>query len=344
MSGAAREGFEAVARDNERFLKLELVHQLFFGILSKAAHHMEHTKAQSLWLKPLFDALSLGAAHWAGAACIEINFKQGALGKALSVIQDRWKGEHGSRSMIAPLRSSAHVIACLLGPCCAPAATAIANSEWEGAGWKGHVEPALKKLCSSDLAKLDHAVEEARSPLLRHGGWGDVAAKRQQSIAFPESQRFDSNVEKIIAQQAAMASALSLWKLEGAQQFLLVSAVAARLAALAAQSADVERSCKAHKLTHTKAHNHLKSSSVRNLIFDCVSLRLLARAQGADAAKASIDVSDFLSQALDDEAEEVVEEEEAADVGRAEDKGGVTQFDDIEEGDEELMQELTRRC
>ena len=78
----------------------------------------------------------------------------------------------------------------------------------------------------------------------------------------------------------------------------MLAPVAVRLAVVAIQSADVERSCKAHKIIHTKARSRLYTKTVQQLLFAYINLRLLS--------KCTAEMGDFLMQSLsacDDEQE-----------------------------------------
>ena len=68
------------------------------------------------------------------------------------------------------------------------------------------------------------------------------------------------------------------------------SVIAIRLSALAAQSANVERVCKAHGVVHSKVRNRLKHESVLMLLFCYVNLRLLRK----DNTK----IAEFLESAI----------------------------------------------
>ena len=74
------------------------------------------------------------------------------------------------------------------------------------------------------------------------------------------------------------------------------------------QSADVERSCKAHKIIHTKARNRLYTKTVQLLLFSYINLRLMN--------KCTAEMGDFLTQSLsacDDEQELAAGERETTD-------------------------------
>jgi hypothetical protein len=132
-----------------------------------------------------------------------------------------------------------------------------------------------------------------------------------------------------------MVSTENLWKLDGMQQFPLIAPIATRLAVLAVQSADVERSCKVHKIIHTKSRNRLQNKTVRNLIFDYVNLRLLSRVKNEEEAKASMAVSDFLSNAFDDNAEEDNTSDD--EVTEVDENGAPVTFDVIDEEDDAIL-------
>jgi hypothetical protein len=72
----------------------------------------------------------------------------------------------------------------------------------------------------------------------------------------------------------------------------MLAPVAARLALVAVQSADVERVCKAHKIIHTKARNKLYTTTVQLLLFTYVNLRLLNKCTDMG------DMADFLLESL----------------------------------------------
>jgi len=60
---------------------------------------------------------------------------------------------------------------------------------------------------------------------------------------------------------------------------------------IAVQSADVERSCKAHGLIHTQVRNRLKNKTVQKLLYLYVNLRLLKKME----APPDIFLSEILS-------------------------------------------------
>ena len=117
-------------------------------------------------------------------------------------------------------------------------------------------------------------------------------------IRPPEDMVFANKVERVIWQQKKMGQTANDWQLTGGTQFPFLAPVAVRLAVVAIQSADVERSCKAHKIIHTKARNKLYTKTVQLLLFTYINLRLLN--------KCTAEMGDFLMQSLsacDDEQE-----------------------------------------
>ena len=126
-------------------------------------------------------------------------------------------------------------------------------------------------------------------------------------IRPPENMVFANKVERVIWQQKKMGQAVNDWQLTGGSQFSLLAPVAVRLAVVAIQSADVERSCKAHKIIHTKARSRLYTKTVQQLLFAYINLRLLNKCT---------EMGDFLMQSLsacDDEQELAAGERETTD-------------------------------
>jgi hypothetical protein len=128
---------------------------------------------------------------------------------------------------------------------------------------------------------------------LRHGAWGDLIKLRKQELELSDDElsKFENPVERVIWQQKKMRSTVSNWQLTGASQFPFLAPIAVRLALVAIQSADVERSCKAHKVIHTKARNRLYTKTVQMLLYTYINLRLLN--------KCTTEIGDFLTQTLE---------------------------------------------
>ena len=95
---------------------------------------------------------------------------------------------------------------------------------------------------------------------------------------------------RVIYQQKKMGRTVEDWQLIGETQFPKIAPIAVRLAVVAVQSADVERTCKAHKIIHTKARNRLYTTTVSLLLSTYINLRLLN--------KCTKDMGDFLTQTL----------------------------------------------
>ena len=77
--------------------------------------------------------------------------------------------------------------------------------------------------------------------------------------------------------------------------------IAIRLLTMATQSADVERTCKVHKLVHTKARNRLSNATVTQLVYCYVNLRLVKKMETEEKGKsfdADDDLEDFLYSSL----------------------------------------------
>jgi len=143
---------------------------------------------------------------------------------------------------------------------------------------------------------------------LRRGSWGEVIEHKQMLIRPPENMVFANKVERVIWQQKKMGQTVNDWQLTGGSQFSLLAPVAVRLAVVAIQFADVERSCKAHKIIHTKARSRLYTKTVQQLLFAYINLRLLN--------KCTAEMGDFLMQSLsacDDEKELAAGERETTD-------------------------------
>lgn len=88
----------------------------------------------------------------------------------------------------------------------------------------------------------------------------------------------------------------------------MLAPVAVRLSFVVVKSADVERSCKAHKIIHIKARNRLFTKTVQLLLFVYMNMRLLY--------ECTVEMGDFLMQspsACDDEKELAASELETSD-------------------------------
>ena len=198
------------------------------------------------------------------------------------------------------LKKSAHVLATFLDPYTTPPAATLPI------GWESECRAALSKFYEG--SQLESAVDELKELVLRRGSWGKVIEHKQMLIRPPEDMVFANKVERVIWQQKKMGQTANDWQLTGGTQFPFLAPVAVRLAVVAIQSADVERSCKAHKIIHTKARNKLYTKTVQLLLFTYINLRLLN--------KCTAEMGDFLMQSLsacDDEQELAAGERETTD-------------------------------
>ncbi len=140
------------------------------------------------------------------------------------------------------------------------------------------------------------AKDEYYQMIMRHGYWGDHIKALQQSIVPPEDKHFETPIDKVIWQQDQMLPTSNAWSVTGTTELPHLGPVAVRFAVLAVQSANVERVCKAHGVIHTKSRNRLKNSTVQQLLFCYVNLRLLSNVEST--------VADFLLDAINNELED----------------------------------------
>ena len=132
--------------------------------------------------------------------------------------------------------------------------------------------------------------------------WGEEINLRQNTIKLnaEECASCTYHVEKEIMRQKKMLLDGSIelgWDIIGetcySQQF---HDLGKRAISLAIQSADVERSCKAHGHIHTNVRNRLKNKNVQKLLYLYVNMRLLRKAYDPP--------QNFLNAIIDDDLDE----------------------------------------
>ena len=155
-------------------------------------------------------------------------------------------------------------------------------------GWQDDARSILGKFLSR--ADVESGIEEIRVLLLREGPWGKIINDLQSSIRPPQGHTMNAVQLEVWKQKRMLRSTINLWKIEGAAQFKFIPMVAVRALSMTIQSADVERSCKAHKVIHTKARNRLKNRNVFMLLYTYLNLRLVNKVKD--------ELQDFLEQAL----------------------------------------------
>jgi len=97
----------------------------------------------------------------------------------------------------------------------------------------------------------------------------------------------------------------TLWQVCYRDQFPKLEEVAVRLCNMSTQSANVERCCKVHKITKSKARNRLGNNNVFMLCYCYVNLRLLNKLEKKSGLDTStLDFEDFLASAINEELDE----------------------------------------
>ena len=288
--------FKSKVNDLQFFKKLEAMHAVT-GPMTKATHHIEACGAKASWVLPLCGALMEDVIAWESLSATVRYFTVETRGAVKESVIARWMGKP---PLQVGLKKSAHVLATFLDPYTTPPAAMLPI------GWESECRAALSKFYEG--SQLESAVDELKELVLRRGSWGEVIEHKQMLIRPPENMVFANKVERVIWQQKKMGQTANDWQLTGGTQFPFLAPVAVRLAVVAIQSADVERSCKAHKIIHTKARNRLYTKTVQLLLFAYINLRLLN--------KCTAEMGDFLMQSLsacDDEQELAAGERETTD-------------------------------
>ena len=157
---------------------------------------------------------------------------------------------------------------------------------------------------------LDHAETELNQFIAGEGSWGRYVSDLHEKSKLPFETTSDSCEKGFYIESVMTARALTisshpdlLWKNTFQCEFPLLYEVARCFLVMSTQSADVECLCKAHKLIHTSMRNWLKNTTVLQLIYCYINLRLLNEQDNhGDQCDSNADdqVALFLEQAIHD--------------------------------------------
>jgi hAT family C-terminal dimerisation region len=161
------------------------------------------------------------------------------------------------------------------------------------------------------------AVAELHRVVAQSGGgrWSDDVAEYQDRINKHVPQQSGKYHVQTMADMQLFADKFAphrLWGLFYKSEFPRLHQVAMRLLTMGVQSADVERSCKVHKIVKTKYRNRQTLKTVMQLMYCYINLRLLKKQE--DKLDDNDALEDFLEQAIlvnnevDSEGEESVVE------------------------------------
>ena len=140
-------------------------------------------------------------------------------------------------------------------------------------------------ICGQNIDQLLVSVRGCAMKLIaRQGMWAQEIKRRQNSVRLSENELSSCtyNIEKEILKQNKMqldGSTELGWDILGKSVYNndAFHDLGRRCLYIAVQSADVERSCKAHGLIHTQVRNRLKNKTVQKLLYLYVNLRLLKK-------------------------------------------------------------------
>jgi hypothetical protein len=273
------EKFTKAVNDLSIFKKMQNMHDVC-GPVTKAMHHLETCGARASWVFPVCQALGLHIVSWTEKSSTIRHFSEETRRSVKDKFVARWTGAPPNQ---VGLKKPAHVLATFLDPYTTPHHISLP------VGWDSECRAALSQFYKD--GDLESAMDELKALLLRRGAWGELIVHKQKLIEPSDEVTFENPVERIIWQQKHMGSSVEDWQLTGFVQFPLLAPIAVKLGVVAIQSADVERSCKAHKVIHTKARNRLYSKTVHLLLFTYMNLRLLN--------KCTKELGDFLTQTLE---------------------------------------------
>lgn len=245
--------------------------------LNKMIHHLEGGKSKASWIFPLFEALMKDLSTFKDDALVGRCFDLYRIGEIDKAIEERWLGHRSSTGRrLRALKSDLFIVGYLLDPYYTHDDDI---DERVGNDWPEKFHNVVNGYFANHPQKKklsEDAFDEVLKLLQLKGRWGDLAKEMQQSIQEQlEDKVFSSNVEKEIFCQQQMRETHDKWKFFGGEKFPTLTPIATRLSILAVQSANVERSCKAHGVIHTKSRNRLKNSKVQKLLFCYINLRLL---------------------------------------------------------------------
>ena len=143
-----------------------------------------------------------------------------------------------------------------------------------------------------------------------HGEWGQDVAANQSDLQVNDVAG-KSHIQVVVTQQLKSLKYHPhvSWITRYKNDYSLLAEIAVHLLTMATQSADVERSCKVHKIIHSKSRNRLNNKNVAMLMACYVNLRLLKSLEGGKNIDGHGDLESFLDNAilLDTEPDEVVE-------------------------------------
>ena len=282
--------FEALVSDVSFFQKIKQLLKLT-GPICTFIHHLEREGARASWLLPAFEALEKDLAVWADDITVGLYFSRTTRNNIKKAFRSRYRGEG---RVMAALRQPQFVFAMLVDP-----SMTVGQAE-APQGWEEDCDEVLRRFYSG--ADLFQAKAELNDLLLQEGTWGKHVTDIKEHIAVPHRNK--THIQVVIEEQlkTVVLKSDKAWRAVFCKQFPKLAKVAVRVLTMATQSADVERSCKVHKIIHSKSRNRLKLRNVIKLMYCYVNLRLLQKIDKKGAADTA-HLVDFLADAILDASE-----------------------------------------
>jgi len=176
------------------------------------------------------------------------------------------------------------------------------NREKAPAGWSEDCESILRRFYSG--TDLVAAMSELQAIVSQDGVWGQDVEDMKETLQVNETGK--SKLTVVIERQikSLVYQPHTMWRVRHRDQFPKLEEPALRVACMSTQSANVERCCKVHKITKTKARNRLGDKFVYMLCYCYVNLRLLNKLDPKAAQENNTDFEDFLAGAIAAEMED----------------------------------------